>query len=113
MGFGAYLSTAALVIIILSIGLKLFTRSKMVECDQFRENFVKDQMNDITGKVVIITGANAGLGYYTALTFAKSGAKVIMGCRSASKCKAAKDQITAAWEGADRDDCPSSAAITA
>ncbi|MFK8044783.1 MAG: oxidoreductase [Crocinitomicaceae bacterium] len=41
------------------------------------------------GRVAIITGANTGLGFETALEFAKKEIKVIMACRSAEKAEAA------------------------
>jgi NAD(P)-dependent dehydrogenase (short-subunit alcohol dehydrogenase family) len=47
------------------------------------------------GRIFIVTGANTGLGYETALSLAKYGAKVIMACRNKSKADAAKAQIKA------------------
>jgi NAD(P)-dependent dehydrogenase (short-subunit alcohol dehydrogenase family) len=35
----------------------------------------------IKDKVIIITGASSGIGYATALTLSKSGAKVAIGAR--------------------------------
>lgn len=34
------------------------------------------------GKVIIITGANKGIGYISALECARNGATVIFGCRT-------------------------------
>lgn len=45
------------------------------------------------GRIIIVTGANTGLGYETALTLAKKGAKVIMACRNLSKANLAKKEI--------------------
>lgn len=45
------------------------------------------------GRIIIVTGANSGLGYETTLTLAKKGAKVIMACRSLSKANIAKEKI--------------------
>jgi NAD(P)-dependent dehydrogenase (short-subunit alcohol dehydrogenase family) len=43
------------------------------------------RMPDLTGKTVIVTGANSGIGYYTALELATAGADVILACRNAAK----------------------------
>lgn len=45
------------------------------------------------GKVVIVTGANTGIGKETALELAKRGAHVYMACRDMEKCKIARDEI--------------------
>lgn len=47
----------------------------------------------MVGKTVIVTGANTGIGYYSALDFAKRGANVILACRNERKANEAKDSI--------------------
>lgn len=46
-----------------------------------------------TGKVVVITGANTGIGKETAREMAKRGAHVYMACRDMEKCEAAREEI--------------------
>ncbi len=41
----------------------------------------------LESKIVVITGANTGIGYETALDLAQRGAKIIMGCRDIAKAK--------------------------
>ena len=50
---------------------------------------------DMTGKVVIITGANSGLGLESAKQLAKLNATIVMACRSESKAYVAIDEIKA------------------
>lgn len=47
----------------------------------------------IDGKVVIITGANAGIGKETALDLAKRGGKIYMACRNIKEGKIAMEDI--------------------
>ncbi|XP_062847897.1 retinol dehydrogenase 13-like [Trichomycterus rosablanca] len=47
----------------------------------------------ITGKTVVITGANTGIGKETARELAKRGGRIIMGCRDMEKCEAAARDI--------------------
>lgn len=48
------------------------------------------------GKIVVVTGANAGIGKATALGLARMGATVVLLCRSKSKGEAAQAEIKAA-----------------
>jgi NAD(P)-dependent dehydrogenase (short-subunit alcohol dehydrogenase family) len=50
---------------------------------------------DQTGKIVIVTGANSGLGFEATRALAKKGASVIMACRSTDKAEDAARQIRA------------------
>ena len=67
----------------------------------FSYNFLRGQFvaldvptADFSGKVVIVTGGNSGLGLEAARHFVRLGAaKVILGCRSAEKAEAAKADI--------------------
>jgi retinol dehydrogenase-12 len=48
---------------------------------------------DLNGKVVIITGANCGIGYETALDLLKRNAHVIIACRDAKRGEHAIDKL--------------------
>jgi dehydrogenase/reductase SDR family protein 12 len=50
----------------------------------------------MTGKVVLVTGANKGLGYAAALAMAKLNAEVHLVCRDPSRGTAARDDIAKA-----------------
>jgi len=49
----------------------------------------------LAGKRVLITGANSGIGYHTALKLARKGAKVMFACRDRERGKAAIDRLQA------------------
>ena len=48
---------------------------------------------DLTGKTAIITGANSGVGYETALELARRDATTIIACRSSSRGEAAMQRL--------------------
>ena len=48
------------------------------------------QMPDLTGKTMLVTGANTGIGYETALAFYRAGAHVVLACRSLDKARQAQ-----------------------
>ena len=48
------------------------------------------------GRVVLITGANTGIGLVAARELARAGARVFMACRSEAKAKQAADSIAQA-----------------
>jgi len=57
--------------------------------NQWTTNHIPDQGD----KIVIVTGANSGLGFETSRALAHRGAAVIMACRSLEKGEAAAEQI--------------------
>jgi NAD(P)-dependent dehydrogenase (short-subunit alcohol dehydrogenase family) len=65
--------------------------------NKWTENNIPDQ----TGRVVIVTGANTGIGFEAAKYLAQKNAKVIMACRSMAKGEAARDKIKSALPNVD------------
>ncbi len=50
-------------------------------------------MPGLSGKIIIVTGANTGLGYETALALYEKGAHVILACRDLLKARQAIAKI--------------------
>ncbi|CAN0278930.1 unnamed protein product [Ectocarpus sp. 12 AP-2014] len=61
---------------------------------------VEPRSVNMSGKVVIITGSNTGVGYETAKALVNMGAHVIMACRSEEKARKAIENITFELEAA-------------
>jgi len=59
------------------------------------------QMPDQTGKVVIVTGSNTGIGFHIAQGLAAKGATVILACRNLKKANSAKMRIVESFPNAD------------
>lgn len=55
---------------------------------------------DLTGRVAVVTGGNAGLGFRSVLELARKGARVVIACRSVDKGNAAASRIRSALPGA-------------
>ncbi|KAF8150191.1 hypothetical protein B0H34DRAFT_679082 [Crassisporium funariophilum] len=55
-------------------------------------NPIKD-LSDLTGKVIVVTGANTGIGFSTVKHLARKGAKVYLGSRSEEKGKTAVEKL--------------------
>src|SRR2546423_14316549 len=58
-------------------------------------------MPDQTGKTILTTGANSGLGSRSALALARSGAQVILGCRNPDKADEALTEVKGAATAAE------------
>ncbi|MEJ5975427.1 oxidoreductase [Novosphingobium sp. PS1R-30] len=63
--------------------------------------FTAADVPDQTGRTIIVTGANTGLGYEAARVLAAKGARVLLACRDQAKAEAAMAQIRAEAPAAD------------
>src|SRR6266498_1619191 len=54
-----------------------------------------DDLPDLSGKTAIVTGANRGLGYQTALELARNGAHVLLAARDPARGTAALERLRA------------------
>jgi len=53
-------------------------------------------IGDLHGKTAIVTGANSGIGFHTALELGRAGAKVTVACRDATRAGEALARLRAA-----------------
>jgi NAD(P)-dependent dehydrogenase (short-subunit alcohol dehydrogenase family) len=57
------------------------------------EKWTLNDIPDLTGKVIIVTGGNSGLGYESVKAFAENGAEVVLASRLIENGNKAKDKI--------------------
>ncbi|WP_433246276.1 oxidoreductase [Streptosporangium sp. CA-135522] len=57
------------------------------------DRWTAEKIPDQTGRTIIVTGANSGLGYVTARELARHGARVILTARNPAKGRAALDRL--------------------
>jgi len=58
-----------------------------------KDNWTSSNIPDLKGKVIIVTGGNSGLGYWSVKAFAEKGAEVILASRSIENGEKAKTEI--------------------
>jgi NAD(P)-dependent dehydrogenase (short-subunit alcohol dehydrogenase family) len=68
--------------------------------------FTAADVPDQSGRTVLVTGANTGLGFEASKVLAERGARVLLGCRSDEKAQRAIAEIQAAVPDADLDVVP-------
>ncbi len=56
-------------------------------------NWTVENMPDLTGKTIVVTGGNSGLGYESVKAFASKGAEVVLASRSTEKGEEARAEI--------------------
>ncbi len=67
------------------------------------QHWTQQDIPDLTGKVVVITGANSGLGFESAKELARNGARVVMTARNLEKGERAQADILQELPDADLD----------
>ncbi|XP_055689613.1 retinol dehydrogenase 14-like isoform X1 [Lutzomyia longipalpis] len=74
--------------VVLLLIILLYLLHKFVQGGQFKKDHIL-----MDGKVVIITGANTGIGKESAIDLARRGAKVYMGCRDKKRGEEARLEV--------------------
>lgn len=59
-------------------------------------SFTARDLPDLTGKVAVVTGANSGIGFHTALELSRHGATVVLACRDATSAAEAATKMPGA-----------------
>ena len=64
-------------------------------------SWTEKDLPDLSGKTVVVTGANSGIGFHTARHLAGHGALVVLACRNTGKGDSAAAEIGSAVPGAE------------
>lgn len=59
------------------------------------KQWTAEAIPDLSGKTIIVTGANSGIGFEAARELARKRARVILACRNAAKAATALNEIRA------------------
>ena len=81
--------------VLASIGIYRVINARQNSAAVSHKQWTTANMPDLTGKVIIVTGANSGIGFEAAKAFARKGANTILACRSMDKAQAALAEIQA------------------
>lgn len=81
--------------VLAGIGLYRLINTRQNDGTPLAGKWTTADIPDLTGKVMIVTGANSGIGLKTAKEFARKGAITILACRSMDKAEAALAEIRA------------------
>jgi NAD(P)-dependent dehydrogenase (short-subunit alcohol dehydrogenase family) len=100
MNKGKKIFIASVSVILGGLGVFKYLQTRKNGQSQPAETWTRANMPDLAGKIVIVTGANSGIGFEAAKAFAQKGAQTILACRSTEKAQAALDQIQAEIPGA-------------
>lgn len=57
------------------------------------KNWTGEEVPNLEGQDIVVTGANSGIGYETTKIFAENNAKVVMACRDLEKAREAKERV--------------------
>jgi len=57
------------------------------------EKWTTDNIGNLKGKNVVITGGNSGIGFYAALELGRAGAHVVIACRDSARAESALAQL--------------------
>lgn len=58
-----------------------------------QDQWTADDIPDLTGKTIVVTGGNSGIGFEAARQMARKGAHVVLACRDARRASDAVEQI--------------------
>ena len=64
---------------------------------EMSNKWTQQDIPNLTGKVVVITGANSGLGLESTKAMAAKGATVVMACRNIEKAEKARNEVIAKY----------------
>jgi NAD(P)-dependent dehydrogenase (short-subunit alcohol dehydrogenase family) len=59
------------------------------------------ELGSLSGKTALVTGANSGIGFYTALELGRAGARVLVACRNPDRASAALERLRGEAPGAE------------